>query len=100
MTEWVYSVLMSDFDYTDGTFFDFDAPGPTEACLFFSQGKCSGGVTTVTSRSGMTTSNKCQACQDDLNTRLDAVARRYPDSATAPSWFDPTYAGERWDSDY
>lgn len=24
----------------------------------------------------------------------------YPDSPMAPEWFDPTYAGERWDDDY
>jgi hypothetical protein len=32
--------------------------------------------------------------------RLDEVNERYPDSSFAPSWFDPTYAGERWDDDY
>jgi hypothetical protein len=24
----------------------------------------------------------------------------YPDSPTAPGWFDPMAAGERWDDDY
>lgn len=32
--------------------------------------------------------------------RLDEVNARYPDSSFAPSWFDPTYAGESWDDDY
>ena len=31
---------------------------------------------------------------------LDRVRERYPDSPFAPSWFDPTFAGERWDDDY
>lgn len=26
--------------------------------------------------------------------------RIYPDSPIAPSWFDPSIAGERWDDDY
>jgi hypothetical protein len=30
--------------------------------------------------------------------RLDAIERRYP--VHAPSWFDPSYAGESWDEDY
>ena len=32
--------------------------------------------------------------------RMDEVRERYPDSPFAPSWFDPTYAGESWDDDY
>ena len=37
----------------------------------------------------------------DLRLRQDEEHRRiYPDSPIAPSWFDPTLAGERWDDDY
>jgi len=32
--------------------------------------------------------------------QMDSIRERYPDSSTPPSWFDPTYAGERWDDDY
>lgn len=32
--------------------------------------------------------------------QMDEIRSRYPDSSFAPSWFDPTYAGERWDEDY
>ena len=31
--------------------------------------------------------------------RMDEIRRRYPDTDTPPDWFDPTYAGERWDDD-
>lgn len=31
--------------------------------------------------------------------RMAELRHRYPDSATPPSWFDPTYAGEVWDLD-
>ena len=47
----------------------------------------------------MTHSLKCTGCQTALEDRLNEFDRRYPDSATPPSWFDPTYAGESWDED-
>lgn len=30
----------------------------------------------------------------------DSDLERYADSDVAPSWFDPTACGERWDDDY
>lgn len=91
---------MSEFDYTDGEWYDWDAPGPTSACHFYPSPECDGPVTTVTSRSGLTTSHKCEAHQQALAEALAGIDERYPDSPFAPSWFDPTYAGERWDEDY
>lgn len=41
-------------------------------------------------------------CDHHWDKRLDEqerINRSYPDSPLAPSWFDPTYAGERWDED-
>lgn len=52
------------------------------------------------SRSGMTSTIRCQNCQSAHDDVLDGIARRYPDSDFAPAWFDPTYAGERWNDDY
>lgn len=91
---------MTEFDATDGVYFDCEFPGSTAECLNFDQGNCEGEVLTVVSRSGLTTSNKCRACLDRLDAALRGVDERYPDSATPPSWFDPTYAGETWDEDY
>ncbi|ALF01567.1 hypothetical protein AVU96_gp068 [Mycobacterium phage Snenia] len=31
--------------------------------------------------------------------RMDAIRERYPDTDIPPAWFDPTYAGERWNED-
>lgn len=31
--------------------------------------------------------------------RTEEIARQY-DSDCVPSWFDPSYAGERWEDDY
>lgn len=42
-------------------------------------------------------------CDHHWDKRLDAqerITRRYPDSPVAPSWFDESAAGERWDEDY
>lgn len=42
-------------------------------------------------------------CDFHWSERLDAqerISERYSDSDCAPSWFDPTYAGERWSDDY
>lgn len=32
--------------------------------------------------------------------RWENSIERYADSDVAPSWFDPSIAGERWDDDY
>jgi hypothetical protein len=42
-------------------------------------------------------------CEKHWDERLDEQERineRYPDSPCAPSWFDESYAGERWDDEY
>ena len=42
-------------------------------------------------------------CEKHWGIRLEEHQRHtaaYPDSPVAPSWFDASYAGERWDEDY
>lgn len=49
------------------------------------------------------TSAQHPRCDHHWEQRLDFQDqhnRRYPDSSIAPSWFDPTAAGETWDEDY
>jgi len=41
-----------------------------------------------------------EAYVERVQPRIDEVRERYPDSSFAPSWFDPSYAGESWDDDY
>lgn len=41
-------------------------------------------------------------CEKHWDKRLDEqerISRDYPDSPSPPAWFDPSYAGERWDED-
>lgn len=58
---------------------------------------CRGPVDEHSSRSGMTSARRCDGHWYAHCDRLDAISRRYPDSPSAPSWFDPSYAGESWD---
>lgn len=42
-------------------------------------------------------------CEGHFERRLERwenSIERYADSDCAPDWFDPDYAGERWDDDY
>lgn len=61
---------------------------------------CKGEVGTYWSRSGLTSTKRCEGHQRAHEEVLDGIANRYPDSDMAPSWFDPTYAGESWSDDY
>lgn len=49
------------------------------------------------------TGNSYPRCEAHWAQRLDEherISRDYPDSPIAPSWFDASAAGERWDEDY
>lgn len=85
-----------DLEYDDQ---GFAKAMPTERCDNYPSEQCGGETYPRTSRSGLTHSLKCDGCQAALDDRLDEIDRRYPDSPIAPSWFDPTYAGEHWDSE-
>ena len=70
------------------------------ACLDGPSG-CSGAVEHRMPLSG--TGRSFARCDAHWEKRLDAqerINRDYPDSPVAPSWFDPSFAGERWDEDY
>lgn len=43
---------------------------------------------------------RCDKHWDERLRRQQEISRNYPDSPTPPEWFDPAYAGERWDDDY
>ena len=38
----------------------------------------------------------CQSCADKFWEQRYKTNSAYPDSDSAPEWFDPTYAGETW----
>lgn len=67
-------------------------------------GPCKGPVCKYWSRSGATSTYRCEAHQDAYNVRMDKVERglqqRYPGydnpHSSPPDWFDPLDAGEEW----
>jgi hypothetical protein len=42
---------------------------------------------------------RCEAHWSKALDRWEETNERYPDSPCPPDWFDPSYAGERWDED-
>jgi len=42
---------------------------------------------------------ECNFHYNESMDHRDSLRRRYPDSSTAPEWFDELYAGETWDED-
>lgn len=89
---------MTEFDENG-----FEMPLPPAACEVggrYPEIAHHGETFTRYSRSGMTSTLMCWDHWIHHNEILDGIAERYPDSSVAPAWFDPTYAGESWDSDY
>lgn len=43
---------------------------------------------------------RCERHWIDRLERRETSMERYENCDVAPAWFDPTYAGERWDADY
>lgn len=69
-------------------------------CLDAHRGDCEGDVEYRTPLSG--TGRAFPRCDKHWDERLatrERVNRDYPDSPCAPAWFDPAYAGERWDEE-
>jgi len=40
-----------------------------------------------------------RAYVERVQPQIDSVRLRYPDTDQPPAWFDPAYAGERWNED-
>ncbi|KQP62935.1 hypothetical protein [Nocardioides sp. Leaf285] len=84
----------------------YSEPAPLTECLNFAfqdqaePGERCGGEVWMRISSGGSRFLKCEACHTRTQAKIAAVRDRYPDSDTAPAWFDPTYAGERWNDDY
>ena len=76
---------------------------PADECLEYGdpQEPCRGPVTYRLSPNGTGMRiPRCERHERQAERRRAEIDERYPDSPFAPDWFDPSYAGERWDSDY
>jgi hypothetical protein len=77
------------------TFYDDE---PLECLDGYSADDCEGAVEYRMALSG--SGQSYPRCEKHWWERLDVqerINRDYPDSPFAPSWFDPSYAGESWD---
>lgn len=71
-------------------------------CLDEHKGGCQGEVWLRESLSGTGTMiARCDAHYDDALHEQEWINRKYGvNSDVPPAWFDPAYAGERWDEEY
>ena len=70
-----------------------------DACVDSPQDNCRGSVE-YRSVPGGSPVARCVRHFDERLARYENSLERYADSDVVPSWFDPSYAGERWDDDY
>lgn len=75
-----------------------DPIDPSE-CLEYGE-DCSGPVGFHSTGPALSTFPRCDFHQDRRQERYESSIERESESDSPPSWFDPTYAGERWESDY
>ncbi|AGT12718.1 hypothetical protein PBI_WHIRLWIND_122 [Mycobacterium phage Whirlwind] len=73
-------------------------------CLDSHTGACQGDVSEYYALSGSgLTYPRCEhhyaEYVERVQPRMDEIRERYPDTDQPPAWFDPTYAGERWNED-
>lgn len=74
---------------------------PEPTCLRdYGENTCRGEVTARLSYAGTgTVIHECAFHLDESGKQNEEHCRNYPDSDVAPWWFDPTFAGERWNED-
>ena len=73
-----------------------DNPDEVLECLEDHDGQCKGPVNWHTTGSRMKAFPRCDWHQERRQDRYENSMEKYADSDVAPSWFDPTYAGEEW----
>lgn len=79
---------------------EVEVPHEASECLDFGSGDCAGEVSMW--HSGGMNGRSWPRCERHGEARLrrhEESIERYADSDVAPSWFDPSYAGERWNED-
>jgi len=88
--------------YTDDGDVVYDDRGDVVECLDKRKGGCDGGVEFHLNpySSSFKSYPRCSSHAGTWFDSLEAINNRYPDSPVAPSWFDESAAGERWDDDY
>lgn len=70
-----------------------------EECLNYNPDECRGPVAFHTTGDSLKAWPRCDFHQEQRQESYENSIERYANSSVAPSWFDPSYAGERWDED-
>lgn len=76
-----------------------DTTPPMPLCLDGPEG-CRGKVEYRMSGRSMQGWPRCEKHGIERLDREEEINERYPDSDSPPSWFDESFAGERWNDDY
>jgi hypothetical protein len=87
------------FDWESFIELHAEVPYDADECLEYDPDKCSGSVE-YRWTGGHQHWLRCEYHGDLRLEHYENSMAKYADSDVAPDWFDPTYAGERWDSDY
>lgn len=69
-------------------------------CLDEHRGDCRGPVEFYATPGRLRAFPRCTRHWEERMDRYENSIERYANSDTPPSWFDPSYAGERWDEEY
>jgi hypothetical protein len=75
-----------------------EVPFDADECLEYGP-DCSGPVE-LHWAGGQRSWPRCTHHGEQRRERYENSLERYADSDVVPDWFDPTYAGERWEDDY
>lgn len=90
---------MTDYRHLLDEFGDEDLSVDEELECLDESKDCRGDVTMWTT-DGLKYWPRCEFHGERRLASYENSIERYANSDVAPSWFDPTYAGERWDDDY
>lgn len=73
--------------------------GLQRECVNDEAGPCRGELSFRRAAGGTCDITRCEAHWEERDEKEREIRENYPDSSTPPSWFDPTYAGERWNEE-
>lgn len=71
--------------------------GLQRECINEEAGPCRGELSFRRSAGGTCDITRCDTHWEERDEKMAQINEAYPDSPIAPSWFDPTYAGESWE---
>lgn len=87
------------FPFTNVKWIEVERAMPAEKCLDFSD-QCQGPVDMRWPGEGHRSWPRCEYHNEQRIKAAEDSISKYANSDLVPDWFDPDYAGERWEDDY